>query len=139
MTAIEALLTMDPQVRPAATEVKKMPVFRNVDWDNQLQAEPPFVPTLDDIYDTGYFQGKPLLLIRFTYIYIYLYIIYIIAFVYWTISKHYRGLSLLIRIVLIRTLSTLEYQYLYGVSKLFTTFVPARNILQHLHVSNFDM
>ncbi|CAG9581342.1 unnamed protein product [Danaus chrysippus] len=67
VSAIEALLTMEPQERPAATEVKGMAVFRNVDWDNQLQAEPPFVPTLDDIYDTGYFQGEPLLLFKFTY------------------------------------------------------------------------
>lgn len=57
VSAIEALLTMDPAARPTAPTVRTMPLFRNIDWDNQLDVEPPFVPTLDDVYDTGYFQG----------------------------------------------------------------------------------
>ncbi|XP_045780977.1 serine/threonine-protein kinase greatwall isoform X1 [Maniola jurtina] len=61
VSAIEALLTMEPANRPGAAAVKAMPVFRHVDWQNQLQAEPPFVPTLDDIYDTGYFQARNIL------------------------------------------------------------------------------
>ncbi|CAH2238206.1 jg11488 [Pararge aegeria aegeria] len=61
VSAIETLLTMEPANRPGAAEVKAMPVFRNVDWQNQLNAEPPFVPTLDDIYDTGYFQARNIL------------------------------------------------------------------------------
>ncbi|XP_034837908.1 serine/threonine-protein kinase greatwall isoform X2 [Maniola hyperantus] len=61
VSAIEALLTMEPANRPGAAAVKAMPVFRHVDWLNQLQAEPPFVPTLDDIYDTGYFQARNIL------------------------------------------------------------------------------
>lgn len=48
---------MEPKERPAAAEVKKMPLFRVVDWDNQLNVEPPFIPTPADIHDTGYFQG----------------------------------------------------------------------------------
>ncbi|XP_050666259.1 serine/threonine-protein kinase greatwall isoform X6 [Leptidea sinapis] len=59
--AIESLLTMDPSCRPAAAEVRIMPLFRNVDWDNQLNAEPPFVPTPDDIHDTGYFNARNIL------------------------------------------------------------------------------
>ncbi|XP_063821161.1 serine/threonine-protein kinase greatwall isoform X2 [Ostrinia nubilalis] len=59
--AIEGLLTMDPKERPAATAVKKMSLFRNVDWENQLSAEPPFVPTPDDLHDTGYFQARNIL------------------------------------------------------------------------------
>ncbi|KAJ8735520.1 hypothetical protein PYW07_007140 [Mythimna separata] len=58
VSAIEALLTMEPAARPAAPAVRAMPVFRDVDWDNQLNAPPPFVPTLDDVYDTGYFQAR---------------------------------------------------------------------------------
>uniref|UniRef100_A0A2A4K417 Serine/threonine-protein kinase greatwall n=1 Tax=Heliothis virescens TaxID=7102 RepID=A0A2A4K417_HELVI len=61
VSAIEALLTMDPAARPAATAVKEMPIFRNIDWDNQLNVEPPFVPTLDDVHDTGYFQARNIL------------------------------------------------------------------------------
>lgn len=70
MGAIEALLTMEPGQRPAAAHLKAMPLFRNVDWDHQLDAEPPFVPTPDDLHDTGYFQG------RFTDFYFFLRIVY---------------------------------------------------------------
>lgn len=59
--AVEALLTMEPWERPAATAVKSMPLFRAVNWENQLNAEPPFVPTPDDLHDTGYFQARNIL------------------------------------------------------------------------------
>ncbi|CAH4031086.1 serine/threonine-protein kinase greatwall isoform X3 [Pieris brassicae] len=61
VSAIEALLTMDPKERPAAAEVKRMSLFKDLDWDNQLNVEPPFVPTPDDIHDTGYFQARNIL------------------------------------------------------------------------------
>ncbi|KAL4702963.1 hypothetical protein ACJJTC_008741 [Scirpophaga incertulas] len=56
--AIESLLTMDPKERPTANIVKQMSLFGNINWENQLCAEPPFVPTPDDLHDTGYFQGQ---------------------------------------------------------------------------------
>ncbi|XP_063548641.1 serine/threonine-protein kinase greatwall isoform X2 [Cydia strobilella] len=59
--AVEALLTMEPSDRPAAAAVKSMPLFRTVNWENQLNAEPPFVPTPDDLHDTGYFQARNIL------------------------------------------------------------------------------
>lgn len=55
--AIEALLTMEPKDRPAAGNVRQMSLFRNVDWEDLLNQEPPFIPTPDDLHDTGYFQG----------------------------------------------------------------------------------
>ncbi|XP_045488178.1 serine/threonine-protein kinase greatwall isoform X2 [Pieris rapae] len=61
VSAIEALLTMDPKERPAAAEVKSMSLFKDLDWDNQLNVEPPFIPTPDDIHDTGYFQARNIL------------------------------------------------------------------------------
>ncbi|CAF4791634.1 unnamed protein product [Pieris macdunnoughi] len=61
VSAIEALLTMEPKERPAAAEVKKMPLFKDLDWDNQLNVEPPFIPTPGDIHDTGYFQARNIL------------------------------------------------------------------------------
>ncbi|KAG6457714.1 hypothetical protein O3G_MSEX010447 [Manduca sexta] len=61
VSAIEALLTMEPQERPAAAQVRNMPLFRNIDWDNQLSVQPPFVPTPDDLHDTGYFQARNIL------------------------------------------------------------------------------
>ncbi|XP_031769043.1 serine/threonine-protein kinase greatwall isoform X1 [Galleria mellonella] len=61
VAAIEGLLTMEPKERPAAAEVRRMPLFQRVDWDNQLRAEPPFVPTPDDLHDTGYFQARNIL------------------------------------------------------------------------------
>ncbi|VVD01336.1 unnamed protein product [Leptidea sinapis] len=63
--AIESLLTMDPSCRPAAAEVRIMPLFRNVDWDNQLNAEPPFLATFSNsckylisTFDTRYMMLK---------------------------------------------------------------------------------
>ncbi|XP_048489356.1 serine/threonine-protein kinase greatwall [Plutella xylostella] len=61
MSAIEALLTMEPGDRPAAAAVRDMPLFRNIEWERQLEAEPPFVPTPDDLHDTGYFQARNIL------------------------------------------------------------------------------
>ncbi|XP_047526228.1 serine/threonine-protein kinase greatwall isoform X3 [Pieris napi] len=61
VSAIEALLTMEPKERPAAAEVKKMSLFKDLDWDNQLNVEPPFIPTPGDIHDTGYFQARNIL------------------------------------------------------------------------------
>ncbi|GBP39792.1 hypothetical protein EVAR_88292_1 [Eumeta japonica] len=61
VSAIEALLTMDPVQRPQADAVRIMRLFRNIDWDNQLNAEPPFIPNPDDMHDTGYFQARNIL------------------------------------------------------------------------------
>ncbi|CAH2102602.1 unnamed protein product [Euphydryas editha] len=61
VSAVEALLTVEAGARPGAGAVRAMPLFRAVDWDNLLAAEPPFVPALDDIYDTGYFQVRNVL------------------------------------------------------------------------------
>lgn len=61
VNAIEALLTMEPAERPNASAVQAMPLFRHIDWNNQLNAEPPFIPTLDDVHDTGYFQARNIL------------------------------------------------------------------------------
>lgn len=58
--AIEALLTLDPKLRPSGPEVKKMPQFANIQWDNLLHAMPPFIPQPESLGDTSYFQGKML-------------------------------------------------------------------------------
>lgn len=56
--AIEALLTIDPNLRPKASEVMTMAVFKHIDWENLLSAQPPFVPDPYDPTDTGYFQAR---------------------------------------------------------------------------------
>jgi serine/threonine protein kinase len=56
--AIESLLTPDPEKRPKAPEVMKLDVFQNTDWENLLEAKPPFVPDPYDLTDTGYFQAR---------------------------------------------------------------------------------
>jgi hypothetical protein len=56
-SAIDALLTIDPTLRPAAPQVKQMALFSEIDWDNLLSATPPFVPQPDSSTDTVYFQG----------------------------------------------------------------------------------
>lgn len=57
MQAIDQLLTQDPNLRPAGAEVRSMPLFNHIDWDNLLNTVPPFVPNPDDLHDTSYFQG----------------------------------------------------------------------------------
>lgn len=58
VSAIEALLTIDPNLRPKAPEVMKMAVFKHIDWENLITAQPPFVPDPYDLTDTGYFQAR---------------------------------------------------------------------------------
>lgn len=56
--AIEQLLTVDPNVRPAAKEVREMIYFKDVDWEKLREVTPPFVPAPDDPTDTGYFNAR---------------------------------------------------------------------------------
>jgi hypothetical protein len=56
-SAIDALLTLDPNLRPAAPQVKQMSLFSEIDWNNLLSAAAPGVPQPDDSTDTVYFQG----------------------------------------------------------------------------------
>ncbi|XP_017084955.2 serine/threonine-protein kinase greatwall isoform X5 [Drosophila eugracilis] len=58
MEAVELLLTMDPNERPAAKEVQQMRHFACIDWENIGNTEPPFVPTPDNPTDTGYFDAR---------------------------------------------------------------------------------
>lgn len=67
ISAIETFLTMEPDKRPDACIVRQMKLFANVDWDNQLNTDPPFIPNPDDLYDTGYFQS-----IKFIYFFFFL-------------------------------------------------------------------
>ncbi|PNF21270.1 hypothetical protein B7P43_G02142 [Cryptotermes secundus] len=60
-SAIDALLTLDPTLRPAAPQVKQMSLFSEIDWNNLLSATPPFVPQPDDSTDTVYFQARNIL------------------------------------------------------------------------------
>lgn len=55
---VEALLTMDPKQRPTAVCVQKMNFFNIIDFKNVQNADPPFVPSLDDPHDTGYFKAR---------------------------------------------------------------------------------
>ncbi|GFO43662.1 serine/threonine-protein kinase greatwall-like [Plakobranchus ocellatus] len=56
--AVEALLTVDIDSRPAAKETKAMVFFSEIDWENLLETEPLFVPQPDDDMDTTYFKRK---------------------------------------------------------------------------------
>uniref|UniRef100_A0A0C9QTB2 Serine/threonine-protein kinase greatwall n=1 Tax=Fopius arisanus TaxID=64838 RepID=A0A0C9QTB2_9HYME len=58
---IDALLTLDHNLRPSAKEVMAMDFFKNFPWDQPAKATPPFIPQPDDNYDTCYFQGIILL------------------------------------------------------------------------------
>lgn len=58
MNAIEALLTVEPTVRPAAKEVREMSYFGELDWEKLREMVPPFVPAPDNPTDTGYFNAR---------------------------------------------------------------------------------
>lgn len=56
--AIEQLLIHDPDKRADAEKIKKMPAFKELEWDDLLSVTPPFVPDPYDLTDTGYFQAR---------------------------------------------------------------------------------
>ncbi|CAG9857604.1 unnamed protein product [Phyllotreta striolata] len=58
VAAIEALLAEKPEDRARAEDVMEMSAFKDIDWDNLLNAKPPFVPEPYDLADTGYFQAR---------------------------------------------------------------------------------
>nr|XP_022900120.1 serine/threonine-protein kinase greatwall [Onthophagus taurus] len=58
VTAIESLLTSEPDDRPKAEDVMKMDAFAGFDWQNLLSITPPFLPDPYDLTDTGYFQAR---------------------------------------------------------------------------------
>ncbi|KAJ2824867.1 rim15, signal transduction response regulator, partial [Coemansia sp. 'formosensis'] len=56
---ITRLLCRDPKKRlgyNGAAEVKAHPIFAGIDWDTLLETQPAFVPQVDDVEDTDYFD-----------------------------------------------------------------------------------
>jgi hypothetical protein len=58
METVEGMLTMSPSERPGPEDYKEMKFFDVIDFENIQEAEPPFVPSLDDPLDTGYFRAR---------------------------------------------------------------------------------
>lgn len=56
--AVEKLLTMDPNQRPAAREVQEMEFFKKIDWKSLETTVPPFIPEPDNPTDTAYFDAR---------------------------------------------------------------------------------
>lgn len=67
MEAVESLLTMDQKQRPSASDIQKINFFEVIDFKNIQNMEPPFVPSLDDPFDTGYFKGRNFLFFSFVF------------------------------------------------------------------------
>lgn len=61
---IDALLTTDPEKRSNGHNVRKMPLFEDIQWDDLLSVEPPFIPQPDSEDDTSYFRSKCLSLLK---------------------------------------------------------------------------
>ncbi|RQM29250.1 hypothetical protein B5M09_008638 [Aphanomyces astaci] len=59
---INRLLDPNPDTRLGWTDLTMHPFFQDhgVHWDTLLDTTPPFVPTLDDPYDTSYFNNRNL-------------------------------------------------------------------------------
>ena len=55
--AIERLLTSEPVERADLNDLKQHVFFENVDWENMLGMEMPFIPQPENETDTGYFEG----------------------------------------------------------------------------------
>ena len=60
VSAIEQLLTVNPEQRPRARGVKEMTCFSDLDWNDIHNQPAPFVPNPDNGYDTTYFNAKNL-------------------------------------------------------------------------------
>lgn len=58
MEAVESLLTMDQAMRPNAVEMQRLKFFAIINFENIRNVAPPFVPNLDNPYDTGYFKAR---------------------------------------------------------------------------------
>lgn len=56
--AVELLLEMDPNKRPAAKQMQEMSFFNGIEWKSVTEMEPPFVPSTDDPQDTCYFEAR---------------------------------------------------------------------------------
>ena len=57
VAAINHLLTMKPADRASLKDLKEMPLFADIDWNNLHLVQPSFVPTVENPYDTFYFSG----------------------------------------------------------------------------------
>ncbi|XP_038654115.1 serine/threonine-protein kinase greatwall isoform X1 [Scyliorhinus canicula] len=57
-SAIEILLTIEYFKRAGLKELKKHPLFLDMDWDNLQNSPMPFVPQPDDETDTTYFEAR---------------------------------------------------------------------------------
>jgi hypothetical protein len=58
METVEVMLTMSPSERPGPDHYKGMKFFESIDFEHIQDCEPPFVPSLDDPLDTGYFRAR---------------------------------------------------------------------------------
>lgn len=56
--AVEEMLIMDPDLRPAAKNVQLMSFFNSVDWKNIQAVVPHFIPAPANPTDTAYFDAR---------------------------------------------------------------------------------
>ncbi|XP_021542826.1 serine/threonine-protein kinase greatwall isoform X5 [Neomonachus schauinslandi] len=56
--AVEILLTLDNAKRAGMKELKRHPLFSDVDWENLQHQTMPFIPQPDDETDTSYFEAR---------------------------------------------------------------------------------
>ncbi|XP_011369300.1 serine/threonine-protein kinase greatwall isoform X1 [Pteropus vampyrus] len=57
-SAVEILLTIDDTKRAGMKELKRHPLFSDVDWDNQQHQTMPFIPQPEGETDTSYFEAR---------------------------------------------------------------------------------
>ena len=58
---IQRLLQFDPKTRICAPEIKRHLFFKKFHWDDLSLNEPPFIPNVDDVTDTSYFNSPSIL------------------------------------------------------------------------------
>nr|XP_045005000.1 serine/threonine-protein kinase greatwall [Jaculus jaculus] len=57
-SAMEILLTIDDKKRAGMKELKRHPLFSDVDWENLQHQAMPFIPQPDNETDTSYFEAR---------------------------------------------------------------------------------
>nr|XP_027808905.1 serine/threonine-protein kinase greatwall isoform X1 [Marmota flaviventris] len=57
-SAVEILLTIDDTKRAGMKELKRHPLFTDVDWENLQHQTMPFIPQPDNETDTSYFEAR---------------------------------------------------------------------------------
>lgn len=51
-------MSINPNERLSGSDLRSIELFSNIDWNNLLNEDPPFIPTPVSVDDTSYFMAR---------------------------------------------------------------------------------